>query len=200
MNSALPVALLVAYPVTIHLLITSGRGTLAVAVLLVTAIASSLAAWRARRRPAVLIALALSAAGLVSLSVSNAVALYVPPVAINVALMIVFARSLAAGRVPLIERAIAQAQTEPGQLPESQRRLARAFTGFWAAFFACAAVGAALLAVFAPLAVWSLFTNVVYFVLVGVLVATQHQYRVWRGGRRYAGSLRLLGSRLLRHG
>jgi hypothetical protein len=35
-------------------------------------------------------------------------------------------------------------------------------------------------------------------VLAGILLAAQHYYRVWRGGKRHAGSLRLLGSRLLR--
>lgn len=200
MRAGLAIAVLVGYPLAVHLLISSGYRAAAVAVSLAVGIASLIVALRGARTHAAAIALTFSMVALISLLADNPAALYLPPVAINLVLMTVFARSLARGRVPLIERAIAQAQAEPGELPESQRRLARALTWIWVVFFACAAATAVLLAMFAPLSVWSLFTNVVYFVLAGLMLVAQHRYRVWRGGKRHAGSLRLLGSRLLRQG
>lgn len=200
MRAGLTIAVLVGYPLAVHLLISSGYRAAAVAASLAVGIASLIVALRDARTQAAAIALTFSVVALISLLADSPAALYLPPVAANLALMAVFARSLARDRVPLIEWAVAQAQAEPGELPESQRRLARTLTWSWVVFFACAAVTAVLLAVFAPLSVWSLFTNVVYFVFAGIFLATQHLYRVWRGGKRHAGSLRLFGARMLRQG
>jgi uncharacterized membrane protein len=197
-RGVLAVAVVGSYPLAVHWLVSSGHRSAAVSVALAAGIVSLIVALRGARRQAAVIALTFSAIALFSLLAGTPAALFLPPVAINLVLMTVFARSLARGHVPLIEQAVERAQAEPGELPESQRRLARTLTWTWVVFFACAAVTAILLAMFAPLSVWSLFTNVVYFILAGILLAAQHLYRIWRGGRRHAGSLRLLGSRLLR--
>jgi uncharacterized membrane protein len=101
--------------------------------------------------------------------------LFATPSALALAVGLWFARSLAPGREPRI--ATYARREHGGELSEDVARYARRLTLAWAMLlFLIAGTGAAL-AAFAPLAVWSTFTNVVtYLVLAGCFAG---EY-VWR--------------------
>ena len=103
--------------------------------------------------------------------------LYMPPIAIPTMLLIVFARSLAPGHQPVVTRVAVAAR---GPLPGYMQRYARQVTWFWVISFALIALGALLLALFAPPKVWSVGTNFVQYLLVGALFAAEYAYRRWR--------------------
>lgn len=199
MRAGLVLALLLSYPVAIHLLITAGHASAATAVVLVAGMISLVVAWRGARRRArwVPVFAAFALVGLLSLFAKSPLAMFLPPVAINLVLAAVFARSLAAGNISILERLIAIAQPRAVELTPHERGMARRLTGVWVAFFVTMAIVSAMLAAFAPLAVWSLFTNVIYFLLIPALILLQHGVRVLRVGRNRAGSLRLCAARLI---
>ncbi|MGH8751788.1 MAG: hypothetical protein ACREUV_08795 [Burkholderiales bacterium] len=103
--------------------------------------------------------------------------LTVPPVLINFLVCVFFAHSLARGEEPVISRI---ARIERGELDAALTRYTRRLTLIWAVFFALMAITSALLALWAPLPVWSLFTNLVNYLLVGLLFFGEFVYRRWR--------------------
>ena len=100
--------------------------------------------------------------------------LYVPPVAINLALCWLFGRTLVRGRVPLIARF---ARMEQGELSAELDRYARIVTWLWTLLFAGAALTALALAVSGSRDAWSLFTNLVNYLLVAALFLGEFAYR-----------------------
>jgi uncharacterized membrane protein len=50
----------------------------------------------------------------------------------------------------------------------------------WCCFFVAQLLGSALLFLFAPLAAWSLFVNVLNVPLVGAMFTAEFVYRQWR--------------------
>lgn len=103
--------------------------------------------------------------------------LFAPPVLINGMLAAVFAASLRPGRKPLIG---IFASLEHGELPNDLARHARLITWCWALLLAAIAIVSLALAAWAPMPVWSLFTNVVSYVLVATLFAGEYLYRRMR--------------------
>lgn len=136
-------------------------------------------------------ALALALAGH---SAALAVVL-VPPVLINLALFVLFGRTLLPGQEPLIARF---ARIEQGDLPPPLYRYTRRLTAGWMALFAAMTV-AALLATFADPATWSTVTNIICPLLAAALFLGEHPYRGWRF-RQYgpASPLRTLRTMLRR--
>ena len=115
--------------------------------------------------------------------------LYAPPVAINAALACVFGRSLLAPRDPVIT---VFARMEHPELPAELAQYTRLLTLLWTLLFAAMALIALALALAAPLALWSAFTNVLSYLLVIALFAGEHAYRRWRYRHyRHAGLLEL---------
>lgn len=104
-------------------------------------------------------------------------ALFLPPVAINSFLLISFGRTLLPGREPIISRLH---RLITGDLPDDLRAYTRGLTWLWAGIFAGFVVESVLLALYAPLEVWSLFTNIVNYLFVAVLLVAEYVYRVWR--------------------
>jgi len=102
------------------------------------------------------------------------VLLFAPPVLINGALSAVFAASLSAGRQPLIG---VFASLEHGTLPPDLARHARLITWCWALLLAAMAITSLALALWAPMKTWSLFVNVVSYLLVGILFTGEYVYR-----------------------
>jgi uncharacterized membrane protein len=116
--------------------------------------------------------------------------LYVPPLAINLALCWLFGRTLVGGRVPLIARF---ALMEQPALSDELARYTRTLTWLWTLLFAaCAAVSLAL-ALSGNRDAWSLFTNLVNYLLVAALFLGELAYRRVRFPRyRHASPLQLL--------
>jgi len=116
--------------------------------------------------------------------------LYLPPVAVNLALCWLFGRTLARGRVPLIARF---AMLEQGTLSDELARYTRALTWLWTLLFAGAALTALLLALSGNRDAWSLFTNLVNYLLVAALFLGEFAYRRLRfRSYRHQSPLQLL--------
>lgn len=104
--------------------------------------------------------------------------LYVPPAALNGAFGVFFAVTLAPGREP---RIASFARLERGgDLPPDLARYTRRLTWLWTMFFFVSAAVGLLLAVSAPLAVWSAFVNVASYVAVAALFVGEYLYRKLR--------------------
>jgi uncharacterized membrane protein len=127
----------------------------ALAATLVSASAFALLLWLAARLPGLL--------------------LYAPPVAINLALLAFFARTLRAGDEPLVTR-IARIE-RGGSLPEDLARYTLNLTRAWVAFFALMAAISVTLAVTGPVAAWSLFSNALNYLLVALFFVLEYIYR-----------------------
>ena len=117
---------------------------------------------------------AVALIALVSLAAGDTVALYLPPILVASALFQLFAHTLLPGEEPLLCRL---ARHVDGV--EDGRRLgyARRLTWFWAIFFAAMVAESVLLAMFAPIEIWSLFTNFINYLLIVGLLLLQLIYR-----------------------
>jgi uncharacterized membrane protein len=101
--------------------------------------------------------------------------LYAPPVAINLALLAFFARTLRAGREPLVS-GFARIE-RGGALPSDLARYTLNLTRAWVAFFALMAAISITLAITGPVAAWSLFSNVLNYLLVALFFVLEYVYR-----------------------
>ena len=100
--------------------------------------------------------------------------LYAVPVAIAVSLFCLFASTLLPGHTPLITTFV---ELQYDSVTPEMRRYTRSVTIAWSVFFALMTVECILLALFAPLAVWSLFVNFLNYLLVFALIAVEFQIR-----------------------
>ncbi|HEX6155857.1 MAG TPA: hypothetical protein VFZ54_07530 [Burkholderiales bacterium] len=100
--------------------------------------------------------------------------LFIPPIAINLALAWLFGRTLLRGRVPLISRF---ALMEQATLSPEVAAYTRLLTWLWTALFVGAAAISLVLAVSGNHDAWSLFTNLINYLLVGALFLGEFAYR-----------------------
>ncbi len=193
MSRLLPIALALAFPALAHasaVYASLELATLAVACLLV------LVCWPLRTRP--LIALTAFAAGaavltLLYLSGHAHLPLMLPPVLFNLAIGLYFARSLAPGRMPLIERIVRALNNGEVHHPDVPA-YARAWTRTWAVLLLTLAAINAVLALLAepkglllslglappltvPLELWSLFANLLNYLIVALVFVAEYAYR-----------------------
>lgn len=97
------------------------------------------------------------------------------PIAVNLLLCALFGRTLARAREPLIARF---ARLERGaDLPQDLARYTRTLTVMWTLFFAAMAAVSASLAAGGSTFAWSLFTNVLNYVLVALFFVGEYAYR-----------------------
>ena len=168
--------LLPVYPVVVHLSIVYEQPVLFVGLLL--GLMTALLVLGMRKRGGYLsIALFLVLlVGAVLLWRGRLVDLvYLPPVLVNLALLFVFGRTVLPGRTPLVTR---MATLLYGELDARYVRYTRRVTEAWALFFAILAVECVMLAKFAPLEVWSLFTNFLNYVLVFLFFVVEYRIRL----------------------
>jgi uncharacterized membrane protein len=168
--------LVLAYPLLTHAAIWLDEPRLqwlALTVLAATAIYDAL---KHKRLWAWLLLPALSVMlyGLVRLG-GGVYALFLPPVLLPAALLTLFARSLRSGSVPLITRF---ATAVRGSLPEDLARYTDSVTFWWSIAFAMLTASAIGFAVFASRELWSVMTNFVHYVLLGVLFLGEYLYRL----------------------
>lgn len=170
--------LILAYPLTVHLSIAYGVPVVG-AVLFVSLLLLSLvqAVRRGDKRQLLwggfiaLLALVLA----VWVGLHNVV--FLPPVLINLSLFMLFARSLAPGAMPLITRFAALVRD--GNMPAVVLVYTRQVTVAWAVFTLLLTLESILLAIYAPLAWWSLFTNFINYGLVGMFFVCEFALRRW---------------------
>ncbi len=207
--SAGPMILLgLSYPPLAHLAALSGRpgliaasiGWLLMLVLLPELRRRSVTAW---------VALAAGLAGLYAITGSSAPLRmqFLPPILMFGFMAWVFGHTLHRGRMPLIESIIRALNGAGDSLDENVLRYARGLTAVWTALFVllgvintvlalCAEPDGLLLAfglhpvVTVPLSVWSLFANVLNYLLVAALFVIEFLYRQRRFPQQpYSGLL-----------
>lgn len=168
--------LLLAYPVIVHLAVAGDNRMLAVGYLLGLAAIGLVAAVRAGSRSWSLSLGVLLAGGLAYAWQGEGVDLvFLPPLLINLALFTLFGRTLLAGKTPLITRL---AMVMRGYIDEELSRYTHRVTVAWTLFFAFLAAESVVLALFAPLHVWSLFANFLNYLLVLLFLIVEYHVRI----------------------
>lgn len=172
------------YPLLVHFLILLEVPVVAVVGLVITSLVYFYTMLQVRQTVRTRLAwigmyALLATLGVVNLLTHTVYALYLPPVFINLALMFLFGMTLRADSMPLVER-LMRMEYPNGDLPPPLVSYARNLTRVWVIYFAAIVLISLILAVTAPLEVWSLFANVLSYVFAIVLVLAQYAYRAWR--------------------
>lgn len=168
-------ALVVSFPVLSHLSVVLGSAWLEwLALLVLCAIPQCAALLAGRwRHWALLLALAGGLAVLIHFG-GGIVALKLPPILLPASIAAVFLGTLRAGQVPLVTR---MAAAERGTLPPELLVYTRRVTQAWAVLCVGLSLAALAFALFAPLPLWSLFTNIISYVLIGLMFVGEYAWR-----------------------
>ena len=196
----------VSYPVFAHVAILSGRAGLIAASIGLLAVLVLFPGLRSGRGWAwgLLIAAAF---GLYEAAKSgqSLLLLFLPPILLNGFMAWVFGNTLLPGRTPLIERAVVLLRGSSEGVTSDMTAYARRLTQIWTILFvalttinlvlaALASPGGLLQAaglspgITIPLEVWSLFANVLNYVIVAAMFAVEFQVRVRRFPQQSYGS------------
>lgn len=177
-RSALLVGSFVLYPILIHVLIMRRASASAVAVLVaVSAVLMTAHLLAPAPGRGVFWAGAyglLATVGVVSLAGNNVYALFLPHLFINLTLAASFGATLQGRATPIIERFMRLIHRD--HLPPALARYARRLTLVWTVFFSAMALTGLALARYSSLEAWSLFTNVINYLLVAALFVLQFLY------------------------
>src|ERR1044072_7306489 len=104
-------------------------------------------------------------------------ALYLPPVLVPALLAWIFGRTLRPGRTPLIEQVILILHAQNSAPEDAALVYARRLTLAWTLLFVGLAATNLLLALFAEPQQWSLFANLIAYLIVVAFFAVEHAYR-----------------------
>lgn len=172
------------YPLLVHLLILYKVPAVAVAGLVATSLVYFYTMLHLRAGPRVRfvwigVYALLAAVGSLNLLTDTVYALYLPPLLINSGLMILFGLTLRRGSMPLVER-LMRMEYPGAELPAALVRYARNLTRVWVGYFASIVLISFLLAVSAPLELWSLFANVLSYFFAIILFLAQYAWRALR--------------------
>ena len=174
-----------AYPVLDHFAIARHRAGLTIAALALLALVTLLPSL-ARGAAGAWLALLPVAAVCWWLSTveQTIVLLYLPPIIVPAFLSFVFGSTLLPGRTPLIAQLIRLLQP-PGDEPESAVwSYARRLTAAWTVLFVALVVFNLALAALAEPQVWSLFTNLLEYLIVAAFFVIEYAYRRQRFPRQ----------------
>ena len=171
-------ALAFAYPLVAHLAVawSSAKLTIAaIAMLAVSALLSSLV--RGRLVAWLAVPLLIAACWWLANSSMHVQPLYLPPVLVPAFLAWIFGQTLLPGHTPLIEQLVHMLHA-PDAVPEDAALVyARRLTLAWTVLFVALASTNLLLAVFAEPEQWSLFANLIAYVIVVAFFAVEYAYR-----------------------
>jgi uncharacterized membrane protein len=185
----------VAYPLVAHIAALSGRPALiAASIGLLTLLI--LLPGLSNHRPLAWGMLLLAGCGLhVAVRSGHALLLlFLPPILLNGFMAWVFGHTLRSGRVPLIERAARLMHAPEGLLSDDIVAYARGVTEVWAGMFIVLTAVNLVLAMFArpgglllaagiepvvavPLSAWSLFANMLTYVIIAALFLVEYAVR-----------------------
>lgn len=184
----------IAYPIASHTAIVNGRNDIAVLIFGLLAglyCVNQLSQSQNIRNERVMV---VSGVGLIFLTLyiisresveSARFLIYLPPLFLLSFFFLVFARTLLPDREPLIttiSKSVFQ-DDRPG-IESYTRQL----TWIWAYFLAFLLVETIGLTLFAPLEVWSLFTNILNNIFILIFFVIEFMYRINRFGNRYSVS------------
>ena len=176
-------AILALAPVAIHVaLVTDTWPALVVAIpaLQLLVIGAALLARRGSRRHWVTASIAALLVSLLFIAISRLDLASLPGLPHALAyssLLAAFGLSLLPGREPVLTRLVLKVR---GPLPPELLAYTRHVTAAWCCFFAAQLALSLTLFLLAPLAVWSLFINVLNLPLVVAMFAIEYTYRVVR--------------------
>lgn len=181
MRLVVQLLVMVFYPLLVHLLIKLDLSWFAVVGLVITSAIYVMLVINVQRRTGahpgwIVLYLFLTAVGSWSLYAGNIYALFFPSVIINLVLGATFAATLRPSRMPFIEWFV-RLEYDGNPPPPRLARFARNATWAWAVYYTGFAVLAVVLAVTAPLEVWSLVVNVLHYVFAITLLFVQYIYR-----------------------
>jgi len=187
------------YPIFAHIAVLSGNPALiaaSIGLLIVLVLFPGLR----NARPLAWIMLPVAALCLYAVAAHGRtlLLLFLPPILINGFMAWVFGRTLKPGRTPLIERAIVALHGTTDDVTAEMLTYARSLTLVWACLLSALAAINLVLAVLAdpggllmsaglhspvtvPLGVWSLFANVLNYLIVGALFVGEY----WLRRRRF---------------
>lgn len=191
-------ALAILYPLVAHLAVAHDSGHLAIASLMLLA-AIVLLPGLARGRLIAWASAALVAVALVWAAGRDIawLPLYAPPVAISFGMAWTFGQTLRAGEVPLIERIVRLMHAEDEKLDAAIPLYARRLTILWTLLFVTLGLVNLALALLAtpngvlwwlgvdppitvPRHIWSLFANLLNYVILTVFFLIEYRYRRYR--------------------
>jgi uncharacterized membrane protein len=180
----------VMWPVLVHLSITTEQSS--IAAYLLAAVLTGLAATVLRLG---FLTIAVGASALVVMGVLRPIWLiHASPLLIYLILAWLFGGTLHPGGKPMVSRF---AELEQGDLSVELACYTRRLTYLWTIFFLFMAFVSIVLAVVAPIEVWSLFNNLVSYLMVATLFLGEFVWRHYRfPALRHASPLRLI--RLIR--
>ena len=168
--------LVLAYPVLVHLAVMLQQPLLQWLALCCLVAIPLYQGLRAGRVQSWLLFIALAAALLLLTRAGGGrYALYIPPVILPAIGAWFFGRSLRSGEVPLITR-IARA-SRGDTLPEELVPYTRGVTWLWTLTLASMALLSVALAAFAPLELWSLFTNFLNYLILAAIFPLEYLWR-----------------------
>lgn len=171
------------YPLLVHLLILLQVPVVAVVGLVITSLVYFYTMLRLRQNPRarawIGVYALLAVVGVVNLLTATSYALYLPSLMVNSGLMLLFGLTLQRDSMPLIER-IMRMEYPHNALPPALVRYARNLTRVWVGYFGAVAVTSLVMAVYAPMELWSLFANVLSYMFAILMFLAQYLYRAVR--------------------
>lgn len=169
--------LLLCYPLVVHAAVLSGAAWLQwLALTLLGGMLLMPLLTRSRALFAALLLLWVAAIALLPSQAAGRYFLMAAPVLISLSIFLLFATSLLPGRQALVTR-IATAMRGP--LPPAVRCYTRQVTLFWAALLALWTLANLLLALLAPAWLWSLFANLLNYLILGGVFVGEWLFRCW---------------------
>ena len=169
------VALLVAYPILVHLSILIGSAWLQWLAMQCMFAGLFLTQLNERRWSAwASLGLFALATGLLARFGGGLYPLFVPPLVIPALVLSAFASSLLPGQKPLVTRI---AESTHGTLPDYLLRYTRTVTWVWTIFMTCLLLAIIYLMIFGPLRAWSALANFGGYLLIGILFVGEYVYR-----------------------
>lgn len=167
LNRILAIALVVAYPLLVHVSLVFAIPML---IFIAPLVFLTGAFWYGliSRKPLAWLLFTVSCASILLLEYLGLTLylLYLPPILLPLLLLYIFGRTLVNGREPLIT-AIGEAARGP--LSTAMRRYTRRLTLLWCVVFATMIIWSAILPWLEQPELWSWFTNVINYGVVGIL-------------------------------
>lgn len=169
--------LLLVYPLVMHFSIHYGHAEIGVYYLAMLLMLPLLFTLLQGRRPAAwMLGVALLALLITGLGVIEAgVMIIIPPAIMFAALFVFFASSLRAEGTPVVTRLAAVIRAE--QLSPEIRSYTRKATIAWSVFFLAMLMASLMLGLWAPLEIWSWFSNFLAYVLIAVMFIVEYLVR-----------------------
>lgn len=115
--------------------------------------------------------------------------IYLPPTILPLILLVVFLRSLTATNTPIITQFAIKIE---GKLSVEKQLYTKNITKLWVIIFAFMVGQSIILAILAPLTVWSWATHIGNYILIALVIVAEFFYRQWRFGSNKMGIWRFI--------